>query len=519
MIFSDPAFLFLFLPIVYGAFYLVARRFGALGALSVMLVASILFYAPYGLFNLGLLVLAVLVNYSIGSLLIEGSLDGRTRKWLFAGGELFNFVLLGFFKYHLWPSSLTTGRDWEHFANVAIPVGISFYTFHQAAFLADAYARERSVVAYLGSLRSVRDRLAGLVRYAAFVMFFPQLIIGPITYFHEFQSQAGGRDFGIAKRRNIAPGLALVAIGLFKKVVLADRLAPGADYVFGAAAAGEHLSPIAAGVGMLSYYGQLYFDFSGYSDMALGLALLFGLRYPVNFFSPLKAVGIIDFYRRWHMTLTRVISRFLYTPLSLIGTRFAVRKKLPKSVLRVLGVWIPLLINFEVIGLWHGAASTFLLFGVIHGIWYVTETEVRATKAFKRWRKQSSDRLRALIGRAIFLPLMVACFALFRSESPGAFLHLIRQMFSFSLNIQGRDLLAGAVLVPALAVIYLLPNSAELLRLYRPVIRTYDNVSYGPHWPKLAWRDSWPWALYLLALIGAYLWYVGSLPPFLYQGF
>jgi D-alanyl-lipoteichoic acid acyltransferase DltB (MBOAT superfamily) len=419
----------------------------------------------------------------------------------------------------LWPSSLTTWRDWEFIGTVAIPVGISFYTFHQAAFLADAYARERSVVTYLGSLRSLRDRLSGLIRYAAFVMFFPQLVIGPITYFHEFQSQAAGRNFGIARRSNIAPGLALVAIGLFKKVVLADRLGPGADFAFGAAATGEHFSSITAALGMLSYYGQLYFDFSGYSDMALGLGRMFGLRYPLNFFSPLKAVGIIDFYRRWHMTLTRVISRFLYTPLSLVGTRFGMRKRLPKGLLRLIGVWIPLLINFEVIGLWHGAASTFLLFGLIHGLWYVIETEVRASKWFKRWRTRSSPRLRALIGRAIFLPLMVLCFALFRSESVGAYWHLLNQLFAFSIEVSHRDVLFGSVLVPALAVIYLLPNSAELLRLYRPALLTYDNVSYGPHWPGLVWRDTWPWALYLLALVGTYLWYLGAVPPFLYQGF
>ncbi|MEJ7016568.1 MBOAT family O-acyltransferase, partial [Sinorhizobium meliloti] len=272
-------------------------------------------------------------------------------------------------------------------AGVAIPAGISFYTFHQAAFLADAYVREKSVVEFFEGTRSLRSGFWAFCRYGAFVSFFPQLIIGPITYLHEFHPQVKSRKFISFDPLDIAVGLAFISIGMFKKVVIADNIAPTVDLVFGAAGAGAVMDPAHAWIGALSYMAQLYFDFSGYSDMALGLARMFGLRYPLNFYSPFKANGILDYYRRWNMTLTRVIARFLFTPLSIAGTRYCAVHRLSPLPTQILGLWLPMLINFQVLSLWHGAAWTFVAFGLMQGVWSAAEAQIRGSKKYKRMCK------------------------------------------------------------------------------------------------------------------------------------
>lgn len=509
MIFNDPFFLFVFLPLAAFAFHCIGKRFGATAGLGVIFASSVLFYLPWGGWMTGLLLVSVLVNFAIGSMLIaEGPRRGRLA--LLLGGELYNFAILALFKYQL--LSCVIG-------NWAIPAGISFYTFHQAAFLADAYAREPSVVAYLGQVRTAGDRIAGFVRYAAFVTFFPQLVIGPITYMREFEPQVQRRGFGRVTYINLSIGFALIVLGLFKKIVIADHFDGRVGQVFGAAAEGTAMHPVTAWLGVFSYYVQLYFDFSGYSDAALGLARIFGIRYPMNFFSPLKAVGIIDFYRRWHMTLTRVVSRFLFTPLSIWGTRRALQRRYSAALARLIGTWLPLGINFEVIGLWHGALSTFALFGLLHGIWYIAETEVRRSRWWKSWRRRRSDRLRATLGRILFFALMPLTFALFRCDSVATFGFLLQQLAGAGLHVPRSGYGSGGAVLVALAMIYLLPNSIEFMRRYRPALATYVNPSYGPRWLRFAWRPSWFWTGVIVAMALACLYYMNRHPPFLYQGF
>ena len=519
MVFSDPFFLFAFLPLSCLIFYLAAGRFGANAGMGVMLVASLLFYAPHGLGNLLILCLSVATNFLVGTALV-GLPDTRQRlrKALFASGEAFNLILLCWFKYRIFSGLLDVGEAFSLTA-IVIPAGISFYTFHQAAFVADAYAREESVIRFLGPVAGRMATVGSFVRYAAFVTFFPQLVIGPITYLNEFEPQVLRRGFGKLRRSFLAIGLMLIAIGLFKKLVLADTLAIPAADVFDNIVARPDMSAPVAWRGVIAYYAQLYFDFSGYSDMALGIGMMFGVRYPANFYSPLKAVGIVDFYRRWHMTLTRVISRFLFTPLSLWGTRVAMRRKLPKALVRPLSLWIPLLVNFEVIGLWHGASTTFLLFGLIHGIWYVAETEVRGMKLWKRWRKSTSPFLRRFLGRALFVLPMMLTFALFRSVSLDAFWLLLSRLFFGAWIETGSFMIYAKLFVVAYGIIYFLPNSVELLRRYRPALLPYANERYDLIGRYLAWRDTWPWAIYFLLLMAGSIYYLGKTSPFLYAGF
>ena len=522
MIFIDPVFLVFFLPATLLAFYLALLTRGRNEALLIILIASIVFYAPYGIFSVVLLLVALLVNFSVANALLNFADDHGYRRILYWCGQAYNIVSLCYFKYKI--ATVLLGANsglLTDVAGVAIPAGISFYTFHQAAFLADAYVREKSVVEFFEGIRSLRTGFWAFCRYGAFVSFFPQLIIGPITYLHEFHPQVKSKKFLSFDPVNISVGLALISIGMFKKVVIADNIAPTVELVFSAAQTGAIMDSVHAWIGALSYMAQLYFDFSGYSDMALGLARMFGLRYPINFFSPFKATGIIDYYRRWHMTLTRVISRFLYTPLSIAGTRYSARHRLSPLPAQILSLWLPILINFQIISLWHGATWTFVAFGLMHGFWYAAEAQIRTSKKYKNIRKTTSPIIRLLIERAIFFVLLCLSLTMFRSESVGAAFHLYAQMFGASPGVPSAFDMREPVfmLLCAFSIIYLLPNVVELMRRYRPAIMTYENDSYGLAFLRNIWRPSWTWAAFAAILTIPSLHYVSRQPPFLYQGF
>ena len=523
MIFTDPAFLFIFLPVFCAIFFICGRWFGPQSAITVLFFGSIVCYAPWGVLPVIVLMSSTLVNFIAGALLTHENtpINDRGKRSIYIIAQTFNFAILIWFKYQFIQFLLSfTSREPLDFAMIAIPAGISFYTFHQAAFLADARNRDHDVVALIGRIRSFPSAMTSFVRYGAFVAFFPQLIIGPITYMREFYPQVDRRDFGRLRTIDFSVGLTLIVFGLFKKLVLADNLADISIFAFQGSQAAQPISTTTAVAGVLSYYAQLYFDFSGYSDMALGLARICGLRYPINFFSPLKAVGIIDFYRRWHMTLTRVISRFVFTPLSVSGTRRATR--LPKRWRSALGLWLPLIINFELIALWHGATATFVMFGVIHGIWYVVETEVRAKRWFKAWRRRTSDSLRTILGRLIFAAPMMFTFALFRSDSLPGFGRLTLAALGLGKGPWNDNTVGPggfALLGAAFLIIGLLPNGIELLRNYRPGILTYVNVPSRIAIALPAWRPTWPWAIGVGVLALSSLYFISRQPPFLYQGF
>ncbi len=521
MLFTQPVFLLLILPIACAAFYTVTPRFGPSVGFGVLLVISLLFYLPWGWFYFSLLIASITANFLAAYVLLAFPDDRKAlRSAAFALGLVYNFGTLAWFKYRFFFSHIVGGGI--PLLNAAIPVGISFYTFQQAIFLVDARNRDHSVVAYMGDMRTWWGKLRGYVHHAFFVAFFPHVVIGPIVYLREFQPQIEIPTFGRLKMANLEVGLSLIIIGMFKKIVLADHIGLIVDPIFGTVDSHLHVGMGAAWLGAISYYAQLYFDFSGYTDMALGTARSLGIRFPMNFYSPLKAIGIIDFYRRWHITLTRVIARFIYTPMSIAGARFAVGRRWSRGATRVAAQWVPLILNFEIIALWHGARVTFILFGVIHGVWYVVETELRASRRFKRFRKKAPDWLRGLGGRLIFTFVMVICFGLFRSTSIESFGLLLTQMFSGTLAVPPQlrpSLFNLGWLVFALGCMWLLPNSMELLRYYRVGIPTYDNKMYGPKIFQFAWRPNWKWTALLVVMCLTCLRYIAMQPPFLYMGF
>jgi len=437
MQFTDPVYLFLLLPLACTLFYWITPRFGSSAGFGLLLLVSLLFYWTWGTRYLSLLTLSFTINFVAACIILlapdERKLLRRTALYC---GQAYNFGALIWFKYRFILFVFSGPSRSYSLLDAAIPVGISFYTFQQAILLVDAYHRDPDVVAYLGDMRTMLGKLRGYLRHSFFVSFFAHLLIGPIVYLKEFQPQIASPDFGQVRRSNLEAGAALVILGLFKKIVLADHLAPIADSVFsmpGNILLNTHIAATTAWLAALAFYAQLYFDFSGYSDLAIGSARMLGIRFPINFFSPLKAVGIIDFYRRWHITLTRVIARFIYTPLSLAGARLAIGSRWSEAPRKLVSLWLPLIINFEVIALWHGMRVTFIVFGIVHGLWYVIETEVRANRHFRGWRNGTSDRFRGLAGRAIFLFMMTLTFALFRSATLPEYLHVLRSMSALIL--------------------------------------------------------------------------------------
>ena len=322
MLFNSFAFLFLYLPVVLAGYFWLARWGGEAHILWLAL-ASLFFYGWWDVHFLPLLLASILFNHFAARVV-------ASRAWLtFAVGV--DLVLLAAFKY----ADFLTGAHWH----IVLPVGISFFTFTQIAYLVDCHRRQAGP--------------APLTQYALFVSYFPHLIAGPVLHHSEMMPQFARAETGRPHAANFAIGLSVFVIGLAKKTLIADQLSPLAAPVF---AAGAHPQWIEAWVGVLAYTFQLYFDFSGYSDMAIGLSQLFGVKLPLNFNSPYKAADISDFWRRWHMTLSRFLRDYLYLPLG--GNRHGAMRRYRNLMLTML-----------LGGLWHGAAWTFVVWGGLHGLY------------------------------------------------------------------------------------------------------------------------------------------------------
>ena len=345
MLFNSFAFIFGFLPPTWAAATAVRNSGGTRLALAAISVASLLFYALWNVRYLPILLFSIGMNFWLGRLILGATAradDRGAARWL-AAGVTFNLLVLGFFKYSWFIAANIAGLFGAPppFTPIVLPLAISFVTFQKIAYLVDC--RRGAVVRH--------DAL----NYLFFVSFFPQLIAGPIVHHRALIAQvdaAANPLFGEPAARTAA--VFFFATGLFKKVVLADSLARYATPVFELA---RHDTPSCSGAwqAMLGYTLQLYFDFSGYSDMAIGLALLFGFRLPINFFSPYQATSLIEFWRRWHMTLSAFLRDYVYIPLG--GNRTG-------EVARYRNILITMLLG----GLWHGAGWTFIAWGAAHGI-------------------------------------------------------------------------------------------------------------------------------------------------------
>jgi D-alanyl-lipoteichoic acid acyltransferase DltB (MBOAT superfamily) len=379
MLFNSYIFIFAFLPIVLAGYLALRRLSSPLWPIGWLVCASLVYYAWWKPAFVLLLLFSISVNFAFGKLLLSNRLSAVAAKTVLTAGIVFNLCLLGYFKYAgFFVSNVNEvfGAHWI-VPSIILPIGISFITFQKIAFLVDAYR---------GQVHNFN-----LQNYMLFVTFFPQLIAGPIVHHAEIMPQLGP-----AQKRPFAPdfavGSAIFIFGLFKKVVVADTLAVYADAGFNAVHAGHPLDAASAWVAVLSYSFQLYYDFSGYSDMAVGLARMFGIILPVNFYSPYKSTSIIEFWRRWHMTLSRFLRDYLYFPLG-GNKRGPVRRYVNLMIVMVLG------------GLWHGANWTFAVWGLAHGVMLVIN---HAWHAVVGSRGSNAPWARFVAGAITFLAVTLA---------------------------------------------------------------------------------------------------------------
>ncbi|GAB6043248.1 MBOAT family O-acyltransferase [Endothiovibrio diazotrophicus] len=472
MLFNSPLFIFLFLPLALWDFFKIGGRGHHRVATAWLVGASLAFYGWWNPAYLGLILGSILFNYALGVQL--GSSRGTpSGRWALIGGVAANLGLLGYYKYaNFFIDNLDAlGGFGLHLDPIALPLAISFFTFQQIAYLMDAWRGE--------------TREYNFLHYCLFVTFFPQLIAGPIVHHKEMLPQFARDAIYRVNAENLAVGATLFTIGLFKKVVIADRLAEYATPVFDAAAGGALLSAKAAWGGTLAYSLQLYFDFSGYSDMALGLARLFGIRLPLNFHSPYQAVNIIDFWRRWHMTLSRFLRDYLYIPLG-GNRRGPTRRQLNLMATMLLG------------GLWHGAGWTFVVWGGLHGLYLMINHGWHALRRALGQDPTRSTLAGRWLSRALTLLAVMVAWVFFRAADLDTALAILHSLAG--LTDGTADGLKAARRLPQMLLILSLtlwaPNTQQIMARFNPAFDTYRFASTrdaGPRWWQ--WRLGWPWLL------------------------
>jgi alginate O-acetyltransferase complex protein AlgI len=436
LLFSSIPFVFLFLPLSLVGYFLCAKFLAPSGKLVWLALASLGFYAYWRVDYLPILLGSIVVNFAIASAIqIQVERSGSRQKLAYSLlfiGIAFNLGLLGYFKYFdflIETTNATIGSQISTF-DLVLPLAISFFTFQQIAYLADSYKGA-----------TVRG---SFLNYFVFVTFFPQLIAGPIVHHREMMPQFMRKSLGVFRWKNLLIGLTIFSLGLFKKIVLADQFAVYADLGY---ADFQNMSVIDAWLTTLSYTFQLYFDFSGYSDMAIGAARMFGIVLPLNFFSPYKATSIQQFWRRWHMTLSRFLKEFVYVPLG--GNR--------RSETRIN---LNLFATFVLGGIWHGAGWTFILWGAIHGI---------ALVIGRAFGKLGIALPRTLNWLMTFLTVHIA-WVFFRSENFPQAISILKTLFGVGVPDGPSNIVimenetASVYLLAAFVIVLAMPNTSEFTR-------------------------------------------------------
>lgn len=458
MLFNSYVFIFGFLPITIIVFFALCKFHLIKGAIWWLAFASLFFYAYWNISYLPIMLISVGANYYIGEE-IQRSLSNRQRaKTLLWVGIILNLANIGYYKYAnffvtSWNQLFHT--EWS-ISEISLPLAISFYTFTQIAYLVDVYRGEHEKYKY------------DLVSYSLFISFFPQLIAGPILRHNELIPELRQIRTFVFSHKNVAMGLTMFILGLSKKVIIADNISPWVAPVFSNA---SDVSFLEAWTGSLSYTLQLYFDFSGYSDMAVGLGWMFNIPLPYNFNSPYKATSITDFWRRWHITLSNFLRDYLYIPLG--GNRQG-------EIRRYVNLMITMLLG----GLWHGAGWTFVLWGGIHGLFLVIH---------QLWRKLNISLPKLLCWTLTFLAV-VASWVLFRAHNIHTAKEILKAMvgmkgfilptsfesqlnFLTPLGVQFKELgylpslglrNTAIVLIGLLLCVTLLPNTQQFMQRFKP---------------------------------------------------
>ena len=515
MLFNSLLFIFLFLPLAWGGYYLCTKISHRL-AMAWLVGASLLFYGWWTPLYFVLLCSSILFNYTVGVFIQKTAGRDRLQMAVLASGVGANLLLLCYYKY-LFPM-----LHWlEQFgvnlvdaeASVLLPLGISFFTFTQIGYLIDCKAG-------LASGRRFLD-------YALFVTFFPHLIAGPILHHREMMPQFEDRATWRFNLDNFAVGLCIFILGLAKKVLIADYFAGFANRGF--QSLGE-LSALENWLTILSYSMQLYFDFSGYSEMAIGLALLFNVRFPPNFDSPYKSNCIIDFWQRWHMTLTRYLTLYLYNPVALWVTRYRTERKMavgrvglksPQGFLAM--VAFPTVFTMLLAGIWHGAGLQFIIWGLLHACYLVINHAWRLI--FHKKNAPQKTGIAAWLDNAwavglTYLAVLVAQI-FFRAHSTEDALTMIGGMLGQGQGAAGHfespaklALAVGAALV----FVWSVPNILQIFAPWNPTLT--KPLTPMPGWLlPLQWRPTLVWGLVIGILAALAILSVSGTTEFLYFRF
>jgi alginate O-acetyltransferase complex protein AlgI len=503
--FNSYVFIFVFLPPTVAGFWFFRHRVGHTAAVMWLILASVVFYVYASVLSLVTLAPSIMLDYLLAKAMLRlEPTRARARNGLLTAGVVANVLFLGYFKYKNFFLDTSNEIFATHFALTAtiLPLGISFITFQKIAFLADIHS---------GQIEAVR-----FLDFLLFALFFPRAVAGPIVHYQEVVPQfADGsrRDF----LTDAAVAICLFCIGLFKKGVIADSLAQFVPLTFDRSLwdslAAEPLDSLTAWSGILAYPFQLYFDFSGYSDMALALALPCGVRLPMNFNSPLKASSIVEFWSRWHITLTRFLTAYIYTPLVMHLTRARMDRGKPvlqgkRSTFSAIGalVGLPTLITMTIIGFWHGAGWQFIVYGVLHGI-YLTVNQTWRILRPRFWPDQAGyERIMKPLGFVLTFSCVVIAFVFFRAQSVGAAVQIFRAAVGqngllphdvellqhLGVNVSWMMItqfwLSVTPFIWVVAVFagtLLLPNSLELLRRYHPALEFSTMRKEAPeHYPR-----------------------------------
>ena len=522
MLFNSYVFIFLFLPSVLGGFYLIGRRGNLTLAVGWLFLASLVFYAYWSPYALLLILSSLTVNFVLSRRIVRSGPGSPNAKVLTTLGVAVNLAVLGYFKYTLFFLTNLNELAGAHSAlpTIVLPLAISFYTFQQIAFLVDTY-------------KGKVDE-PNLLHYCAFVTFFPHLIAGPIVQHRYLLPRFKDANLVVFKHENLSIGITIFAMGLFKKVVLADGIAPYATPVFSAAESGATLDATQAWTGVLAYTFQIYFDFSGYSDMAIGLARMFGIVFPLNFDSPYKSANIIDFWRRWHMTLSRFLRDYVYFPLG--GNR-----KGPSR--RYANLMAVMLLG----GLWHGAGWTFVVWGGLHGLYLAMNHAWHGLRELYTPLRFAPTRIGTFVARTTTFLAVVFAWVFFRAESFAGAVRILEGMFGLNgiqlhethlaklNNLFGlgdwaasagvqfdatNAFFSGAAIARLsllLLVCWYLPNTQELLAKYRPAedVPAYQLRATGVR----GWEPSLASAFVVTAVLAYSLSVMTSISEFLYFQF
>jgi D-alanyl-lipoteichoic acid acyltransferase DltB (MBOAT superfamily) len=505
MVFSSLIFIFGFLPITLIGFLICSKIDVGLSKLF-LCVASIVFYGWWEPRWVPVLLMSIVFNYAMAAAIIRRSNSERSSTALLWAAVGLNLLALIYYKYlGAMLGFFSVDTSW---ASVGLPLGISFFTFTQIAFLVDVS-------------QGFHGRYSP-TNYFLFVTFFPHLIAGPIVHHRDLMPQFEEKRNYVFQPRDFATGLAIFSIGLAKKTVLADNLAS----LSGKMLSENHLHAGAAWVGLIAYSLQLYFDFSGYSDMAIGLARMFGIKFPLNFDSPYKATSIIDFWQRWHITLTRFLTAYTYNPIALALVRrrasagLSTSKKSSKTVRGFLEmIALPTFITMLLAGVWHGAGMQFLIFGALHGF-YISINHAWRTFAPKRETATGSST--ELIGKVSCWALVYLCVLIaqlfFRANSVGDAFSLLHDMLGLYTGPTFSELPARrevALFFAAVLIALFAPNTQQIMASFEPILPS--GQAFRPSSIRLRLDLKWAVTLGIVLFLGLFSIHDGQ--PFIYFQF